>query len=246
MAVVQVEGIIVKEVMYQESSKILTLFTKEYGMIGVLARGCRSPKSKLRGVSMRLTYGIFYLSYKNNGLSTLTQVDVLNPFSHMLMDIEKISYATYLLELTEQVAKESSDPALFELFKNTLLKIEEGLDPEVLTMILEVQYLSSLGVSLCTSCCTICGNTSHIRTISVDAGGFLCDACYRGEKLYSEKFLQLIRMFSLVDIAKISKLSIQDAMKKELRDFLEYYYEKYTGLYLKSRNFLKNLKKIGS
>ena len=53
-----VEGIILSEVNYSESSKILNILTREYGLIGVLSRGCRNIKSKLRGVSRKLIYGL--------------------------------------------------------------------------------------------------------------------------------------------------------------------------------------------
>ena len=43
----KIEGIIVSEVDYKESSKIINLYTKEYGIIGVLARGAKRLKSNL-------------------------------------------------------------------------------------------------------------------------------------------------------------------------------------------------------
>ena len=32
--------------------------------------------------------------------------------------------------------------------------------------------------------------------------------------------------------------------KKEINDFLDMYYDRYTGLYLRSKTFLKNLEKV--
>jgi len=95
MEVIQVEGIVIKDIAYGETSKILTLLTKDYGILSVLSKGCRSIKSKLRSVSGKLTYGNFYIVYKKTGLSTLTSADVLCSFSKILMNIEKISYARY-------------------------------------------------------------------------------------------------------------------------------------------------------
>ena len=42
-----VEGIILKERDYGESSKILDVFTKEYGLIGILSKGSKKMKSTL-------------------------------------------------------------------------------------------------------------------------------------------------------------------------------------------------------
>ncbi len=245
MEVVKVEGIIIKDMPYLESGKILTLLTKDYGILCVLAKGCRSSRSKLRGVTGKLTYGEFYLLYKKTGLSILTGVDVLNPFRHILMDIEKISYASYLLELSEQVFKEADSSFVFSLLADTLIKIEEGFSPLIMTNILELKYLNFLGVALNLNGCVTCGSTKNIQTVSVSAGGYICSNCYQGEKIYSEKFIQLLRMFYLVDISKISKLEIHEDLEKELNQFIDEYYEQYTGLYLQSKQFLKNLKKVG-
>ncbi len=245
MEVIQVEGIVIKDIAYSETSKILTILTKDYGLLSVMSKGCRSMKSKLRGVSGKLTYGIFYITYKKTGLSTLTAVDVLNPLSHIRFDIEKVSYASYLLELAFQIEKSTGDSEIFDLLIATLLKIEEGLDPALLCNILELKCLHFLGVAPVVSGCVICGSTKNIQTVSIDAGGYLCSSCYQNGRIYSDKFVKLLRMLYLVDISKISKLDIKEETKKELNQFIEEYYEKYTGLYLNSKQFLKNLKKIG-
>jgi len=53
-------------------------------------------------------------------------------------------------------------------------------------------------------------------------------------------------MFYYVDISKISKLEISKEAKYEINKFLDEYYDRYTGLYLKSKNFINNLNKLKS
>ena len=57
--------------------------------------------------------------------------------------------------------------------------------------------------------------------------------------------IKLIRMLYYVDVHKITKLEVHDSVKKELNEFIDLYYERYSGLYLKSKAFLKSLGKIG-
>ena len=59
-------GIILKERDYGESSKILDVLTKEYGIIGVISKGSKKLKSTLGGVSTKLTYGTFHIYYKED------------------------------------------------------------------------------------------------------------------------------------------------------------------------------------
>lgn len=242
-----VEGLILSETNYSESSKILNIFTKEHGKIGVLSKGCRNLKSKLRGVSRKLVYGFFHIYYKENGLSTLISVDVLDPLKEIMTDLTKISYVSYLLELVEQVIKQAEDDKeIYSMLISTILKIEEGFSPEILTNILELKLLDSLGVRPMIDGCAYCGSDKLIVTLNSSSGGFVCQNCYHNEKIVDHKTIKLIRMFYYLDISKISKLSVSKEIKKELQEFIDDYYDRYTGLYLRSKQFLKNLNKISS
>ena len=67
----RIEGIIVKDASYSETSKLLTLITKEHGIINLLAKGAKTLKSPLRSTTTKLTHGYFNIIYKENKLSTL-------------------------------------------------------------------------------------------------------------------------------------------------------------------------------
>ena len=51
--------------------------------------------------------------------------------------------------------------------------------------------------------------------------------------------VKLIRLLYLVDIDKISKVSIGEEVKDEIQLFIDDYYDRYSGIYLKSREILK-------
>lgn len=236
-----VEGIVLNEKEYGETSKILNVLTKEYGIIGIISKGCRTIKSSLRSVSTKLVYGNFNVYYKEGKLSTLISADVINNFKLIKTDFERISFATYILELTEQVVKENSSADIYDLCISSLLKIEEGFDPIVITNILELKYLKYLGVAPILDCCSVCGSTTSIATISSEKGGYVCKNCYSNETIVSEKTLKLIRMFNYVDISKISKIDIAYNEKKQIDNFLNQYYEQYTGIYLKTKKYIYDI-----
>lgn len=244
MKIESIEGIILSETNYSESSKILNVLTKEYGLIGVISKGCRNMKSKLRGVSRKLLLGTIHIYYKPNGLSTLIGVDVINSYSKTLMDLEKISYASFILDLINQVLKQTEDPNIFDLLKDTLNKLEEGLNPIALTNILELKLLDYLGVSPSIDSCAHCGNTKDIVTLSSDAGGYVCRNCYNNEPLVSDKTIKMIRMYYYVDIKNITKLDVSSEVTNEINRFLDDYYDRFTGLYIKSKDFLKKINSL--
>lgn len=240
----KIEGIIVSVNDFKESSKILNIFTKEYEVIGVIAKGCKSIKSTLRSVTDRLTYGYFYMNYREDKLSVLSSVDVINPFKNIKKDIECISYASYILDLATQVYKQNNSSDIYKLLIDSLIKINELYDPMVITNILELKYLDYLGVMPVLDRCSVCGSEKSIATLSSSRGGYICNNCLKNDRMVSAKTIKLIRMFYYVDISKIEKLDISELCKNEINTFLNEYYENYTGLYLKSKNFINNIKKL--
>ena len=244
MKIESFEGIILSETNYSESSKILNVITDKYGLIGVMSKGCRNMKSKLRGVSRKLIYGTFHVYYKPNGLSTLISIDVKNSFSKTVMDLEKISYASFLLDLTTQVLRQNDSNEIFDLLKNALIKLEEGLSPLPLTNIVELKLLDYLGVAPNVDACCHCGSNNQIVTISSEQGGYICKDCYDNEPLVSEKTIKMIRMYYYVDLETITKLDVSNEITKEINTFIDDYYDRFTGLYIKSKEFIKKVNKL--
>ncbi len=236
--ITKVEGIIVNETPYGDTSKIIQLYTFEYGIIGIMCKGVMSMKSRLRALTIKFTYGSFYIYYKEDKLSILKDVDVLNDFKTIKSDIVLISYLNYLTELTTQVFKQSGEAILYKLYLAGIKKMNASMNPLVITNILELKYLPFLGVGLELDSCILCGNTKNIVTLDADEGGYVCKNCYTNQVLVSSKTVKMIRMYYYVAIDSITDLKISEEIVKEINFFINRYYERYTGLYLNSKKFL--------
>lgn len=235
------EGIIVSETTYGESSKILNILTDTEGIIGVMAKGAKKLKSPLRSVTEKFALIKFNVYYHEGKLSTLIQADVINPMRNIKTDITKIGYLTYICELAYQTAKQNSDNNIYKILKSTILKIEDNLDPMIMTNILELKMLDYLGVSIDLDHCIKCGKKTDIITINGDAGGYLCKDCRTNEIIYDMKTIKMFRLYYYVDIDSISDLKISEEVENNINRILTDYYDRYTGLYLKSKDFLKKI-----
>ena len=235
----KIEGIVVSEIDYKESSKIINIFTFDLGVIGVIAKGTKKVKSPLAGVTSKLTYGYFHVNYKENGLSTLIEVDVVDKFKNIRKDINLMSYSLYILELASRVYKHDSDKSIYEMLIASLKKIDEGYDYQVITNIFELKMLEYLGIKPVVDECVNCGTKVDIVTVSSYRGGYLCKNCCHGEVITDIRTIKLLRMFYYVDISKISKLDISDNVKLEIHNFIDRYYDRYTGIYFKTKKLLK-------
>lgn len=240
----KLEGIIITETPYGDNSKIINVLTKEKGIIGIMCSNVKSIKNPLRTKTLKFTYGYFHINYNENKLSKLVDVDIIDNLTNIRGDIELISYMSYITDLTYQVVKQNNDIDIYSIFISTVLKLNEKKNPLILTNILELKYLDYLGVGLNLDSCVKCGSKKNIVTLDPDEGGYICQNCYTNERILDPKSIKLIRMYYLIDINTISNISIKETTANEINYFLDKYYERYTGLYLKSKDFLKKLNSL--
>ncbi|MEG1457511.1 MAG: DNA repair protein RecO [Bacilli bacterium] len=241
MEIISVEGFILSSLKFNESSKILNILTKEYGIIGVMSKGCLNLKSKLRLSSENFNYAVFHMYYKEDKLSILIAADTIDYLSNIKSDIIKIGYLSYLSELTRNVYKQTNEKDIYDIFISSIKKINEGFNPEVITNIVELKYLDYLGVGINLDSCVVCGSSS-IAALSSSKGGYVCAKCMSNETVKDVKTLKMLRLYYYVDISKITTMSVSEEVSKNIDHFLKYYYEEYTGLYLKSKKFLTEIK----
>lgn len=235
------KGIVLSETPYSETSKILNILTEDYGLIGVISKGCRNIKNKLRGVSNKMNYCEYTISYKEKGLSTLIEGSTINSFKNIFLDIKKAVYSFYLMDLVNQVLQENNDKEIFKLLSSGLIKINDGLSPELISCIIEINLLKYLGVAINLDSCVSCGKKEHFKTIDLNLGGIICQDCYIEGYLFNEKALKLFCLLNKVDLNKIKELEVTDYdIYQEINHFIQEYYSIYTGIYLNKKE------KIGS
>ena len=235
-----INGVVISETPYKDSSKILNILTDE-GIIGVISKGCKNLKSPLRIISNKLVYSEFVIYYHEDSLSTLKEGTLINYLENIKSDLTLNSYLIYITDLTKQIINEGDKQKIFDDYINAVLKINEGFNPLIITNILEVKYLDYLGTPINFKACVKCGNDKDIVTISSIEGGYICKNCYTNEIIYDSKVIKMLKMYYLVDIKTISELKISDNVINAINEFLIDYYNSYTGIYIKSKDFLNKI-----
>jgi DNA repair protein RecO (recombination protein O) len=244
---IKAEGIVIRTTDYGETNKIVTLYTREQGKVGVMARGAKKPRSKLAASGQLLTYGQ-YLYTIGKGLGTLQQGDIENPFRYIKADIFKMAYATYIVDFVDKMPiSDVRNPYLFEFVLQLLTYIDEGVHPQVLSLIFDVKMLPILGVEPQTSHCIQCQSTTGPFKFSISGGGILCLRCSASDPRaipVSGTFLKLINLFKRMDVAHLGKIDLKQETINELNKVLSAYYDAYSGLNLKSKRFIQQLEGI--
>ena len=207
----------------------------------MIAKGCKSPKSMLRSCTDKLTYGKFYIKYKENKLSILNNFDSYSNFKNIKSDFNKLGFTMYLLNLSYQVAKENFNENIYYNLVDALKKIDDGINPLVMTNILELKFLTFLGVEPILDRCSICMNQNNIIGLSTSKGGLVCSNCFQNDMLVDEKVIKLIRLYYYIDIKKIDSFNVDKKFVNDINRFIDDYYEKYTGLYLNGKKIVADI-----
>jgi len=122
-------GIVLREVTYKDSSKMLTVLTSSEGKLTVSAHGVHSRNSKLAAVTGLLVFSEMTLLKKKDRW-TMTEARSIEQFLGLRNDLKLLSLGSYIAELTEAVADEDSpNPELLPLCLNTLYALSEKQKP---------------------------------------------------------------------------------------------------------------------
>ncbi|MCP3025646.1 DNA repair protein RecO [Halobacillus sp. A5] len=240
----KIEGIVLRTRDYGETHKIVTLFTREKGKIGVMARGAKKPNSRMASVTQPFIHGQF-LIHAGSGLGSLSQGEMITSLRSIREDIVKTAYASYLAELTDKLLDEKKpDPFLFEQLLQTLLWMAEGKDSEILSMMYELKMYRKAGFAPKVDVCLNCGASDGPFSFSVVEGGYLCFRCkHVDSQAYglSDPLAKLLRLFLHMDVKRVGQITMKEENKKKLRLLMDEYYDRYGGYFLKSKKFLNQL-----
>ena len=119
------EAIILGYINYSETSVILKTYTKDFGFKSFIIRGIRTKKKKkiTLGQLQPLTIlDIEFNNTKNNKLSYLKTIKVIEPFTSINNDIIKINICLFLSEFLSKTLKvDLKNIQLFDFIKQSLL-----------------------------------------------------------------------------------------------------------------------------
>ncbi|MFJ7735347.1 DNA repair protein RecO [Lysinibacillus sp. NPDC097287] len=240
------EAIVLKARAYGESNKIVTLLTREAGKVATMARGAKKPSSRLASVTQPFTYGMFMVQH-HTGMGTLQQGEHLNSMRHIREDIIATAYASYIMELIERVVEEGKpEPYAFDVLLHSLQAIEDGYDPEAITLFVEWKMLPYTGVQPILHACASCSAVDGEFAFSFAQGGFLCHRCYQQDPYIirlTPTQLKLIRMFYTVPIDQIGKLELKKETKYFIKKIITTIYEEQTGIRFKTKKFIEQLER---
>lgn len=176
---------------YSNTSQIIQFFSKEFGHVGVIAKGTRNPKNKYYGLIQQLGNYEIVIYKKDTTLSLLKEISLINDHNLLTSDLNMNVLAHAAAELYLQLIFEEDD---YEKFYILLTQFYEYLPIVKKNHILIfwrflLRVASFLGFSLKFNQCQVCGlqNSELFNWISFVHNGFICSNC-SGKRAATEHF----------------------------------------------------------
>jgi DNA repair protein RecO (recombination protein O) len=213
---------------WSETSRIATLWTREFGKVRVLAKGGRRLKSSFESALDLLTVcSIVFLRKSSGSLDLLTEAQVVRRYPRLRTDLAALYAGYYVAEsLTDWTEEYDPHPALFDEALDALGAFGTAVPVGLRVMRFEMVLFRELGYSPTLETCAVCGAAVAPPGLafSAAAGGVVCKSCQarqRERRALTAGAWQLLR--ALAEPGGDWNRTWTDAVRKEVRQLLGHY-----------------------
>jgi len=174
---IKTEGVVLREVEYNDADKLLDILTRDRGMMTVRARGVRRRTSDLKSACQLLAYSEFTL-FENRGRFTINEAASIEQFRQLREDIELLALGSYFAQAVSVVAQEDApNPELLSLLLNSLYALGKLQKPQLLVKAaFELRLACLAGFAPELSGCAVCGGPEPDR-FDLSRGLLHCSGC---------------------------------------------------------------------
>jgi len=175
------EGVVLRTHKLGEADRIISLLTRERGLVRAVAKGVRKTTSKFGGRLEPFMHVDLQLA-EGRTLDIITQVETISPFARDLGgDYPAYTAGTAILETAERLVQEDGEPAVqqLQLLVGALraLTTPGERSPSLILDSYQLRALAVAGYAPTFDSCARCGREGPHRDFHAASGGMLCHAC---------------------------------------------------------------------
>jgi DNA repair protein RecO (recombination protein O) len=234
------EAIVLKTCPFSEADLIVTVLTRDYGLVKTFAKSPRKTKSRFGSSLEPLTYSnISFWGREDADLPRLTQSDIIRPFQSIRDRIDCFFRVMEIVELTVNLLPEREPHRdIFDFFVSVLLMIEgdnssdNGLRKALLY---KIRFLDMTGYGPRLDGCARCSRSGYNFYIS--HGSIICGTCAKGMDAPMRLSPGVIKSYEILrrwDIAKTDRIRLSPALLSELSGMLDTHIQYTTAKPLKT------------
>lgn len=219
MAIQTTEAFVLNRKDFRETSVLAIFYSKDFGKIRGILKGIRAEKSRYGSLAelFGLNKIVFYEKTKSE-FNNITQCDLIDGFFGIRKDLSALAHATYLVELVDAMTEPNEKNAeIYELLYRSFKLLSAGEDTNKIARIFEVRFLSSLGFA----------PSEDPRTHMVRKGT-----------------MQTLNHLQSAGLDALLKFKISKSIEEELGILVDKLLESHLERPIKSKKFLREIKRL--
>jgi len=240
------EAVTLKKTPLGEADLMVTLYTREWGKLRVMAKGARRSTSKLVGHLEPLTRVKLSLA-QGRSMDLITQAQMMGSFDRLKNDLAAITKGLYVAELLDGFGAEAiPNQPLYHLAIETMESIGQNPESEWPLRFFELQLLRVSGLLPELYQCVECRQplSAGQHRFSPGLGGTLCLACHpAGENVrpLSLRALKVLRLLHRGPLPEVIPLQVSGDLEQELKSLLTTTVRYWLDREIQSNSFLEQL-----
>ena len=219
------EGLILRVTDFSETSRIVVIFTREFGKISALAKGGRRLKGPFESsLDLLATCQIVFLRKSSSGLDLLTEAKLVQRFHPQERELTCLYAGYYVAELLLGLTEDyDPDLELYQAAQDALQSFTNRQTTPTAVLRFELVLLREIGQLPDFGTCAGCGaELTEGKTFGfwVSQGGLICPECQHEE--YSQLTIHAgtaaaLRMLSSENDQAWRRLNLSPQQFKEAR-----------------------------
>ncbi|MEX0380640.1 DNA repair protein RecO [Leuconostoc sp. MS02] len=242
-----IKGIVLYTRQYKDNDLLVRILTETRGLRTFLARGAKKQKSHLSAAMQPYTVVVFEGAFPKQavGLGYINDIQQATYYQRLVEDIEANAYAALITSLIDETFEEGEPiTRWYNQLLLALRKLDEGLDPQIIANIFEIQLLVPLGVAPNWQADPISGKTDGRFDYSEKYNGIISENHYELDEhrlMLDQKTMFYLRQFSVIDLRQIHQIKISVTTKRGLQRVIDYIYDNQVGLKPRAKKFIEQM-----
>ncbi|MDD5354326.1 MAG: DNA repair protein RecO, partial [bacterium] len=242
MGFTKTEAIVLRTKELREADSLITLYTRDWGKVQVVAKGLRKVKARYGASLEMFTHNrVMLFSKTDKDMARLTGCQVMHPFYSLRESYFKYGMASYLLELVDKFSEyREANQDIFNLLGKSFSLMDAGVlqtRENYLSLwnwfVLKILDYSGYKISLesCIQCKEKPGLNKPVVFSLID-GGITCRACLKSSDYLFELNTEIwakLRLLQKSTLPQLMDLDLTVETKLAIKILLEKYLQFISG-----------------
>ncbi len=249
-------AILLRRIEYGDHDLIVTLLTRDYGKVSMIAKFARKSRKRFPG-TLELFSKISLVATlpKKGGMPVIKEAALKHPFASLRGNLWKTAYASYWTELVLTWLEEGkAQEKIYHLLKYSLEALDNGQCPAVISIIFQLYFLQFSGLSPNLKQCSRCQIALEKLPgekfgFDLAKGGLVCQGCLTDKSSpyqLSRGTVKQLLWIQANSLKNVKRLKFAAPAIKESQVFLEAFIPYHLGREPKSFKFLNHIRNLKS